>query len=237
MFDPDEIEPSLDLPGPAGRPSSLRRREFDAERIDLFPTVAWMCDLGFLADVRDHLVADAWELLSDPVPGQPGLQTPGNLQLREEPWWQRCFEAITSFTDAIACDLRPPWQERSIFSWALGYRSSNDYLTFVGDTRDAEDKMLQGAMGFGHTHTAATFTSVLYLQVPEEMTETGATVLRNPNYALHHRLGGPLEHRFQPRPLKLLVFPGYVEHHPELAVLPEPWSTPRLIVSTDVCYY
>ncbi len=210
-----------------------------AQRLDLFPTIAWVADLApDLADVRQQLVEDAWDFLGHPVEGQPGLQTPGTLQQRMEPWWSQCFEAITAFTDLIAESLRPQWQERKIFSWALGYRSRADYLSGFGkNEQEAEDHLRLEALGFGHTHTAATFTSILYLQIPDGMTGTGATVIRDPQYPLHRRLGGETEFRFFPRALQLLVFPGYLEHHPAIVDLPEPWSSPRLIVSTDVCYY
>lgn len=212
--------------------------EFDASPLELFPTTAWLADFSFLASIREHLIEDAWELLRSPLEGQPGLQTPSTLQTRTEPWWQECFAAITAFTDAIAVDLRPPWRERTLFSWALGYRNHDDYTEYVGnDPVVRADKALQAQIGLGHTHTAATFTTVLYLQVPEEMVSTGATVIRNPNYTLHHRLGAHVEHRVLPKVLQLLVFPGYLEHYPEPADLDGEWSEPRLVLSSDICYY
>lgn len=204
---------------------------------DLFPTRIWQTDLPMLEPIREQLIADIWELLDHPLPGQPGLQTPGDLQFRTEPWWVRCFEVITAVMDTLAADLAPRWRSRSIFSWGLGYRRLADYDHDSESQQHLADLDNFRALGFGHTHTSATFSCVLYLQVPPEMTDSGATVFRDPQYALHRRLGAETKFRLLPKELRLVVFPGYLEHYPEPADLPEPWRTPRLIISADYCYY
>ena len=89
-----------------------------------------------------------------------------------------------------------------------------------------------------HAHPSATLTSVLLLAVPEEIKAPehgGGTVLRNPLAPL--RLTGSELHAVVPaQALRLLVFPGSVEHYPEPARVTA-FSTPRVMLGTDVHYY
>lgn len=87
-----------------------------------------------------------------------------------------------------------------------------------------------------HAHPRALLSSVLYLRVPDELVDTpwGGTVFRDPNAAnTGYMVDRPLS-RVPAAPLGLVVFPGWLEHAPAEPPDAAPYSSPRIVVATDV---
>lgn len=194
------------------------------EAHDLFAVPIWSTVLPSLAASVPSMTTDIQALLAtDMVVGAPGRQTDVVLQQLPGSHWERFFRVLLAFTDHIAADFRPTWRSRRHFSWGLEYRRLSDY----SETDDY------------HTHIAASISTVFYLNVPREYDAVGGvgTVLRNPLKSVQHRYGAPDTATFVAETHRLLAFPSYLEHTSERPPLPADFSSSRLCVVTDVCYY
>ena len=163
--------------------------------------------------------------LVDPVGSSPlPTLTREDLEHRTEPHWRIFFAELDRIVDGIAASLHPTWVERSLHSWGLVFRSTEDWPSNFQSI---------------HAHAQATFSSVCYLQVPNELAATGVggTLLRNPLANIHHRYYDVDYVRFDPAELTVVVFPGFLEHLPERPLTDLRFAAPRVVIATDYCYY
>ena len=190
----------------------------------LFPTRVYSERLDRLTEARTALVSDVMNLV-DPVGSSPPLNhTREDLEHRTEPHWRIFFAELDRIVDGIAASLHPTWVERSLHSWGLVFRSTEDWPSNFQSI---------------HAHAQATFSSVCYLPVPKELAATGVggTLLRNPLANIHHRYYDVDYVRFNPVLLDVVVFPGFLEHLPERPLTDLRFSAPRVVIATDYCYY
>ena len=194
------------------------------EAHDLFAVPIWSTMLPSMASIAPSMAADIGALLeTDMVVGAPGRQTDIVLQRLPGAHWEQFFTMLLAFTDRLAANFQPTWRSRRHFSWGLEYRRLSDYA--------ATDDF--------HTHIAASISTVFYLNVPQEYDAIGGvgTVLRNPLKSVQHRYGAPDTATFVAETHRLLAFPSYLEHTSERPPSPTDFSSSRLCVVTDVCYY
>lgn len=190
----------------------------------LFPTRVYSERLDQLAEVRTALVSDVLDLEDPAGSTRPLNRTREFLEHRTAPHWRTLFAELDRIVDGIAAGLHPTWVDRSLYRWGLVFRSTEDWPSNFQSI---------------HAHAQTTFSSVCYLQVPDELaaTEAGGTLLRNPLANIHHRYYDVDYVRFDPVVLDVVVFPGFLEHLPERPSTDLHFSLPRIVIATDYCYY
>lgn len=204
------------------RESRLGAADHQMNEHHLFPSLAYTALLDDLAPVQDRLIADVLELAA-PGPDDTPVRTRALLQDRPEAHWAQYFASLGAMIDRIASTLHPRWTSRSLTSWGLVFRSTEQW---------------PGPFVSIHAHSQATFSSVCHLSVPPELEEDeGGTLIRNPLANIHHRYYDVDYVRFAPRELGVVVFPGFLEHLPERPERPVTFSSPRIVVATDYCFY
>ena len=163
-------------------------------------------------------------LEESPSEHSPFEQSRAVLQQSDEPGWQLFFSRLSSIMqDIVANELRPRFDfKATMSSWAIRMKSPEDYA--------ATDGVLTPL----HSHLPSVLTSVFYLQVPKACIDTdhGGTVLRDPQSANTRAYRAPDVH-IPPRPLRLAIFPAYIEHAPERPKTPS-LDVDRIVVSTDL---
>lgn len=194
---------------------------YDAEVNPVFPIRTWVARLGHLEPWRSALVEDIVAELGDVTSDGPRITAPV-LQDRDESRWTDTIEAVTTFTDALAVQLRPRWRHRQVFAWGSAARSG------AGGA---------GAIDALTAYGAATFTCLLWLQVPSELTSVATLALRDPLYHLQERYGGPGYAAVVPAELSMLVLPGFLERFGRVSDIEARWSRPAISIQADVCYY
>ena len=190
----------------------------------LFPTSVYRAHLGMLESVRSELIADVLELVaSDPLPDVPGQQTKGRLHERREPRWRTVFDTLLAVVDYIG-DRREPGSQRSwtVKSWGLVLDDGGSY--------DAIPVMT-------HSHWGYTWSSVLWLDLPDALVESGigGTAFRDPLSFVRRGTGEGegIWHHARPSVLDLIVFPSYLEHLPSPPPPDTVFDRPRVVVATD----
>lgn len=191
----------------------------------IFPTNVFTTDLSFLMGDRDRLVDDVLELVADGgVPDYPGRQTLPDLHERTDDHWVRLYRCLSGVFADLGRTLRHRVTTDVVMqSWALVLDGPDSY--------DDESSMT-------HNHAAATFSSVLWLQLPESHAgwTGGGTVLLDPLAFTTRRYGSDLQHVIEPVEMGLLAFPAYLDHLPQPPTNNNPFDRPRVIVSTD-CFF
>lgn len=199
-----------------------------SQRRDLFPVPVWISQLDFLAPYVDEMILEAEQFIafSPAKDADPYQQSDAFLQRSEDEGWQRFFSFVGGEMQRILRDDLPPRFDISrayLRSWVLRINCDHDYAS--------HPSVLEPL----HSHLPAVLSSVFYLRVPPEMSKVGGggTVLRDP-LAPVTRQFRDVGHHIEPVPLRLAIFPSYVEHAPERTAERADWSTSRLIVSTDL---
>jgi len=156
---------------------------------------------------------------SDLGPGYPGRQTRANLQDLNRGPWPRFFDALVAVCDGIVASepgrhAPPDAAIRGIRSWALELEAPYD----LGSTR--------------HSHAGWTFSSVLWVELPENDAAAGTT-FHDPVGFVQPAQSAATRHDVAAAAWDLLVFPWWVEHNPS----PVTRSTGRrVIISSDLVY-
>lgn len=190
----------------------------------IFPTRVYTEHLHGVARVRDLLLRDVLALVAPTEDSPPLNRTREMLEQRAEPHWDTYFGELHAVVDSVADSLHPSWTHRAVHSWGLVFRTCDEWPSNFQSI---------------HSHAQATFSTVCYLQVPPELADSGSggTLLRNPLAHIHHRYYDIDYIRFDPIELDVLVFPGFLEHLPERPDSATVFSSPRVVVTTDYCYY
>ncbi len=196
---------------------------FSSRTTDIFPTKVWVANFSSIEGDRDQLVADVLELLTSDAEGTVSpLETEMVLQDRTEPHWVRLIAMISAFTDSLALELRPGWRDRSIHCWGRVRHSPNDVAEPVEP----------------HTaYQAATYSGILWLQLPDAIRSEVSMVLRDPLFHLHERLGWECYADVVPNELRLFMFPGYLERFSRPLEVRAGWESPAVALVVDAFYY
>jgi hypothetical protein len=180
--------------------------------------------LDMLESIRSELIADVLELVAtDPLPDVPGQQTKGRLHERREPRWRTLYETLLAVVDYIG-ERQEPGSKRSwtIKSWGLVLDHGRSY--------DAIPVMT-------HSHWGYTWSSVLWLDVPTALADSGfgGTAFRDPLSFVRRGTGEGegIWHHAPPSVLDLVVFPSYLEHLPSPPPPVTVFDRPRVVVATD----
>jgi hypothetical protein len=193
-------------------------------RHDLFGLPVWLVDLDLDVATVEHLVTDIDRCLAEHrLPDVPGQQTGSILHDRPEAHWQRFHRALLAATDRITDEIGLTWTSRFWRTWGLRFTGHDDY---------------RAERWWVHCHQPATFSCAIVLTAPTALVSDpgGATVLRNPQANLAGITGADREWHGPARPGSGLVFPGPVEHHPEVPAPDLVWDRPRVLAVSDVCY-
>lgn len=194
--------------------------------VGLFAVPVWTVDLLIAEDDLAHLCEDIdRQLAVHRLANVPGQQTGSILQDRSEPWWVGYHDALLAATDTVASCLVPGWSDRFWRSWGLRFERQEDYRPH---------------RWWIHSHQPATFSCVVALSQPPHLegTVAGATVLRNPQANLSEITGSNREWHGPARSCAGLIFPGPIEHHPEVPdLIDHDWCGARTSIVSDVCYY
>lgn len=197
-------------------------------RTDLFATPIWTVDLLDFADRLPALVAAAERVLDQHPADTTDLfrQSAAVLQDDPEPAWVDLFRVLAATMESIVADELP-----------LAYGIDRAYLrSWVLRIDDADQFAHTGsALEILHAHLPAVLSSVLYLQVPDALADApfGGTTFRDPN-SVHTRSQGRADVHVAPAPLRLVIFPSYLEHCPEAPPPGLVLDRPRIVVATDL---
>ncbi len=201
----------------------------EVHRRDLFPTPIWQVDLSHLHGHMQEMIADAEELIAtDPFVGnQLFSQSRTHLQSRGGPAWKAFFHETAAIMQHIMERDYPPTfpvTGGTLRSWAMRITDPKEF-----------DRAGGGIQSVLHAHLPSFLSSVFYLQVPDELLETGTggTTFRDPASSLSQMHRQPWIH-IPPNPFELVIFPSHLEHAPERPQGVESFSTPRIVVSTDL---
>lgn len=199
-----------------------------AERHDLFPVPLWINQLDFLAPHLSAMILEAEEFINfcPANASDPYQQSDGFLQRSEDEGWRRFFSFVGDEMQRILRDEMPLKFNISrayLQSWSLRINGDDDYADHPS------------VLEVLHSHLPAVLSSVFYLRVPPEMIEAGGggTLLRDPLAPITRQFRD-VGYHIAPVPLRLAIFPSYLEHAPERPAQRMTWSTSRLIVSTDL---
>ena len=199
----------------------------DLVRTDLFPVPIWTIDLVELRPQLPAMIAAAEALLADaPAVGELFRQSQALLQDSTEPAWVEFFRVLAAHMERIIGREMPPqygFKRAFLRSWVLQVDDAEDY--------ESTGTLLNAV----HSHVPAVLSSVLYLRVPDALVDapSGGTTFKDPN-SINTRSYSTPEFHVSPAPLRLVVFPAWLEHLPEP---PRPRSAlqgGRLVVSTDL---
>jgi hypothetical protein len=194
----------------------------------LFPIPLWIADLSFLAADLPALVADTERLLVDaPSVGSPFRQTNPVLQDQAGDHWTRLLEAVTSVGGAVLAQCYKPeanFEIGAVRAWGLEISSAAEY------------EGPEAVLNLLHVHQRSLLSCVVWLRVPQELVEDrrAGTMFRDPraNDTMDF-VGYPVAY-VPPAPLRLLVFPSFLEHAPAYPGHAIEFSSPRLVVAGEL---
>ncbi|MCA9242191.1 MAG: hypothetical protein KDA37_18395, partial [Planctomycetales bacterium] len=86
-------------------------------------------------------------------------------------------------------------------------------------------------------YQSATYSCLLWLQIPTELEDQGIFALRDPLFAVQERIGSPGYAVVVPKELRMFTFPGFLERFSKPASRDLRWSRPLVWLNIDVCYY
>ncbi len=196
-------------------------------RTDLFSVPIWTADLDQFAPDLPRMIEVAEALLREhPSPGELFSQSSAVLQDDPDPAWIEFFRVLAAMMARIINREMPPhypFERAFLKSWVLR----------IDDV--AEFERTGSTLNALHSHIPAVLSSVLYLRVPDDLLDasTGGTTFKDPN-SVNTRAYLRPEFHVAPAPLRLVIFPAWLEHLPERPAPGLRLDTPRLIVSTDL---
>jgi hypothetical protein len=198
-------------------------------RQELFPIPLWIAQFDELRPWLPGMIRTAESLIeNDPSGENPFFeQSEATLQASNDPGWTKYFELLSRLMEQILAEgsFSPHYPVSRAFlrSWVVRMRSHRDF------------ERTGGVLEVLHSHIPAVMTSVFYLQVPPHLVgrPEGGTVLRDPSSA-NTRPYRNVIHNIEAVPLRVAVFPGFIEHAPERPPPGPSFSVPRLLVSTDL---
>lgn len=174
------------------------------------------------------MITAAERLLEEEPAPQKELfqQSRSILQQSTEPGWEKFFAVLRGFMERIISrELPPQYDFRRFFlrSWVLQIDEASDFMR-TGST-----------LNVLHSHIPAVLSSVFYLQVPDDLINapSGGTTFRDPN-SVNTRAYSRPDFHVSPAPLRLVIFPAFLEHCPEQPRPEVVMEKPRIIVATDL---
>lgn len=208
--------------------SGLADTRSTTERHDLFAVPVWINQLDFLEPYLDGMILEAEEFITFCPARTTDIyeQSDAFLQRSENEGWRRFFSFVSEEMQRILRDeMSPkfPISKAHLHSWSLRINGDHDYADHPS------------VLEVLHSHLPAVLSSVFYLQVPPEMIDAGGggTLLRDPLAPITRQFRD-VGYHVEPVPLRLAIFPSYLEHAPERPAQRMAWSTSRLVVSTDL---
>jgi hypothetical protein len=193
----------------------------------LFPTSIYRTHLSMLEPHRELLVADVLaEVARNRFEDVPGHQTHPTLHERTEPHWRLLYTAFAEVVEFVARQAEPgtsAGRTWTLKSWGLVLPDAGAY--------DSVPTMT-------HTHWGYTWSSVLWLDLPNALGSSGGgggTAFRDPLSFVRRGTGAGegIWHHVPPGVLDLVIFPSYLEHLPSPPPPGTTYDRPRVVVSTD----
>jgi len=200
----------------------------EVHRTDLFATPMWTADLTQFHDRLPQMIDTAERVLAESPapPGELFSQSQAVLQDVDDPAWIEFFRFLAATMERIVGREMPPvypFERAFLRSWVLRVDDPDQYQ-HTGTTLNAL-----------HSHIPAVLSSVFYLQVPGALVDasTGGTTFKDPN-SVNTRAYSRPEFHLAPAPLRLAIFPAWLEHLPERPPAGTVLDVPRIVVSTDL---
>lgn len=198
-------------------------QELALDQMGLFPVPVWTVDLSpYFADDLATMVSDVdWIIDEDRAPAPLEQSRAAISALTTEPW-PRYHQVLAQICEGL---LARAWPEAG---YEVG-RLATWGLRMAGPSGG-------GLLRHLHAHPRAMLSSVLYLQIPDELVDHrhGGTLFRDPNASNTSYMAERPLARIAARPLRLVVFPAWLEHAPAEPPTGGRYSKPRIVVATDV---
>lgn len=197
--------------------------ELSMDQLGLFSIPVWTVDLStFFADDLATMVDDVAWIIDENRADAPFEQSRAGIELLTTAPWPRYHQVLSQICEGL---LRQAWP-------LAGYEVGRFASWGLRMTRPSGGGMLRHL----HSHPRAVLSTVLYLQVPDELLGEphGGTLFRDPNAAnTSYMVDRPIA-RVPAHPLRLVVFPAWLEHTPAEPPTIDVYSKPRIVVATDV---
>jgi uncharacterized protein (TIGR02466 family) len=138
---------------------------------------------------------------------QGGTQTRGNLFSQDHPIVSDLLASIKSCLHDYALDTQPLISKSKYFEGLSAYQFEGSWSV----------KLNKDGYHSNHIHPLGTFSSVLYIKLPQKLegsnSKAGWLKLGAPNLNLQNEL--PPKHYVEPKVGKLVIFPSYMWHGTE----------------------
>ncbi len=194
----------------------------------LFPIPIWIVDLSFLEPDLPALIADTeCHLVDTPAAASPFRQTRPVLQDQEGEHWLRLVDALGSVGSTIVGQCYKSdanFQIGGVRCWGLEISSAAD---FTGP---------EAMLNLLHVHRRSLLSCVLWLRVPDGLVEDrrAGTMFRDPRASDTMDFEGYPIAYVPPAPLRLLVFPSFLEHAPAYPGDDAVFASPRLVIAGEL---